>query len=212
MAEKKTPAWKFVASLGAIALFGGIALGTTYSLFTSSKKVNTHIQIADKDSIKASLYLKELKQDVLASDGTIEKDCDMLSTITNNSGEIISPDKNGYVDLTDYKGSIFSTVKLVPTMTGKATFVLKNNGTIAFNYVIQDTRSAYLADGTKSETAKILDQVTLATDIPESTTVKKGEEAEITVSYVFKNSEDNNDVMSQTIDLDLVFVVSSVTK
>lgn len=212
MAEKKTPVWKFVASLGAIALFGGIALGTTYSLFTSSKKVNTHIQIADKDSIKASLYLKELKQDVLASDGTIEKDHDMLSTITDSSGATISPNNDGYVDLTDYKGSIFSSVKLVPTMTGKATFLLKNNGNIAFDYVIQDTRTAYLADGTKSETAKILDQVTLATDIPENATIKKGEEAEITVSYVFKDSEDNNDVMSQTIDLDLVFVVSSVTR
>lgn len=212
MAEKKTPAWKFVASLGAIALFGGIALGTTYSLFTSSKKVNTHIQIADKDSIKASLYLKELKQDVLASDGTIEKDCNMLSTITNSSGETIAPDKDGNVDLTDYKGKIFSTVKLVPTMTGKATFVLKNNGNVAFDYVIQDTRTAYLADGTKSETAKILDQVTLTTDIPEKAPVKTGETTEITVSYVFKDLDDNNDVMSQSIDLDLVFVVSSVTR
>ncbi len=212
MAEKKNSMRKFVASLGAIALFGGIALGTTYSLFTSSKKVNTHIQIAGKDSIKASLYLKELKQDILSSDGMIQKDCDMLSTITNSSGETIAPDKDGYVDLTDYKGSVFSTVKLVPTMTGSATFVLKNTGDVAFNYVIQDTRTAYLDDGTKSETAKILDQVTLNTDIPEGSTIKKGEEAEIKVSYVFADRDDNNDVMSQTIDLDLVFVVSSVTR
>ncbi len=212
MSEKKGTAKKFVASLCAAALFGGIAVGTTYSVFTSSKKVNTHIEIGGKDSLKASLYLKELKQDVLADDGTILADQDMLSTITDSSGQTIAPDERGYVDLAGYTGFIFSSVKLVPTMTGKATFVLVNTGDLAFDYVIEDTRKAYKADGSEDATAKIVDQVVFKSTLPESTTLKKGESQEITLSYVFLDKEDNNEVMSESIDIDLVFRLSGVSK
>ncbi len=210
--SKKNYTTKFVASLAAIAIFGGIAIGTTYSVFTSSKKVNTHIEIAGNDTLKASLYLKELKQDILAEDGTILKDQNMLSTITDSSGETIQSDERGYVDLTGYTGSIFSTVKLVPTMQGTATFVLVNTGDLAFDYVIEDTRKAYKADGTEDVNAKIIDQVVFKSTLPENTTLKKGESEEISISYVFNDSEENNDVMGESISIDLTFKISSVTR
>ncbi len=210
--SKKNYTTKFVASLAAIAIFGGIAIGTTYSVFTSFKKVNTHIEIAGNDTLKASLYLKELKQDILAEDGTILKDQNMLSTITDSSGETIQSDERGYVDLTGYTGSIFSTVKLVPTMQGTATFVLVNTGDLAFDYVIEDTRKAYKADGTEDVNAKIVDQVVFKSTLPENTTLKKGESEEISISYVFNDSEENNDVMGESISIDLTFKISSVTR
>lgn len=210
--SKKNYTTKFVASLAAIAIFGGIAIGTTYSVFTSSKKVNTHIEIAGNDTLKASLYLKELKQDILAENGTILKDQNMLSTITDSSGETIQSDERGYVDLTGYTGSIFSTVKLVPTMQGTATFVLVNTGDLAFDYVIEDTRKAYKADGTEDVNAKIVDQVVFKSTLPENTTLKKGESEEISISYVFNDSEENNDVMGESISINLTFKISSVTR
>ncbi len=210
MSDSNGTAKKFALSLLAAALFGGIALGTTYSVFTSSKSVNTHIEIAGKDSLKASLYLKELKQDVLANDGTILIDQDMMSTIKDVSGESIVPDKRGYVDLSLYSGSIFSTVKLVPTMQGSATFVLVNTGDLAFDYVIEDTRKAYKADGSEDKNAKILDQVVFHSSLPETTSLKKGESEEITLSYVFNDLNENNDVMGESISIDLTFKISGV--
>lgn len=210
--SKKNYTTRFVASLAAIAIFGGIAIGTTYSVFTSSKKVNTHIEIAGQDTLQASLYLKELKQDILAEDGTILKDQNMMSTIIDSSGKAIESDERGYKDLTGYTGSIFSTVKLVPTMQGTATFVLANTGDLAFNYVIEDTRKAFKADGTEDVNAKIVDQVVFKSTLPENTTLKRGESKEISISYVFNDSDENNDVMGQSIEIDLTFKISSVTR
>lgn len=212
---KKPSAWKLVASLGCIAVFGGLAVGTTYSLFTSQKKVNTLLTIAGSDSIKATLYLKELKQDVLNDDGMIETQ-DMLSTtIKKASGDVILPDSTtGYVDLTDYdyeKYPIFSTVKLVPTMTGTATFVLKNTGDVAFDYTVNVTKTALDKDGdTDDELAR---QIVFKSPEGQSTeSVKKGGEKEITISYEFLNDQKNNDVMESTFSASLTFKLSSVSK
>lgn len=212
MSEKKGTVKKFATCLTLAALFGGIAIGTTYCVFTSSKKVNTHLEIGGNDTLKASLYLKELKQDVLKDDGTILEDQDMMSTIKDSSGKTIASDERGYVDLANYTGSIFSSVKLVPTMTGKATFVLVNTGDLAFDYVIEDTRKAYKADGTEDASAKIVDQVVFKSSLPEKTTLKKGESEEITLSYVFNDTDKNNDAMGESIDIDIVFRLSGVTK
>lgn len=205
---KKPSVWKFVASLGCVAVFGGLAIGTTYSLFTSSKSVNTKIVIAGKDSIKAQLYLKELKQDVLNDEGMIEEQ-DMLSTIK---------DETGLVDLTNYAGAIFDSVKLVPTMKGHATFALKNVGDVAFTYSLTTESKAYKADGTivDDEDAAILKQVDFTPkDDGDKTvkdrTVKKNECKEITVSYEFMDDPENNKVQGLSASFDLKFALSSIT-
>ena len=97
-------------------------------------------------------------------------------------------------------------------MTGKATFVLVNTGDLAFDYVIEDTRKAYKADGTEDASAKIVDQVVFKSSLPEKTTLKKGESEEITLSYVFNDTDKNNDAMGESIDIDIVFRLSGVTK
>lgn len=212
MSEMKKPsAWKLVASLGCIAVFGGLAVGTTYSLFTSQKKVNTLLTIAGSDTIKATLYLKELKQDVLNDDGMIETQS-MLSTIKDESGNVIAPDETTHlVDLTNYKGQIFSTVKLVPTMTGTATFVLKNTGDVAFDYTVNVTKTALDKKGdTDDELARQI--VFKSPDGQPTESVKKGGEKEITISYEFLNDQKNNDVMESTFSASLAFKLSSVSK
>ncbi len=186
-------------------------MGTTYSLFTTSKSINTHLTIAGNDSIKATLYLKELKQDVLDTDGMI-KEQDMLSTIKDESGNVIAPDETTHlVDLTNYKGQIFSTVKLVPTMMGKATFVLKNTGDVAFNYTVNVTKTALNKDDVND--TELENQLTFTTPEAQPTDpVKKGGEKEITISYKFKDDSKNNIVMDSTFSADLTFKLSSVTK
>lgn len=208
---KKPSVWKFVASLGCVAVFGGLAIGTTYSLFTSSKTTNTKIVIASKDTLKAELYLKELKQDVLNEEGMIEQQ-DMLSTIKDNDGNVIVANSDGYVDLTNYGETIFSTVKLVPTMKGYATFALKNAGDVAFTYTLDTSKKAYKADGSAdSDDAAILTQVEFKAEDDEENIVKKNEYKEIKVSYEFKDDANNNDVQQCSASFDLKFVLSSIS-
>lgn len=213
MSEKSKPStWKLVASLGCIAVFGGVAIGTTYSLFTSSKNINTHLTIAGSDSIKATLYLKELKQDVLNDDGLIEEQS-MLDTIKKEDGSVIVPDENtGLVDLTDYKGNIFETVKLVPTMKGSATFVLMNTGEVAFNYSVSVMKSFFKKDGTTVDEELEKQIVFTAPDGTQEEALKKGGKKEINISYEFKDDKKNNAVQESTFAANLTFNLSSVSR
>lgn len=208
--NKKPSTFKFVASLATIVAFGGLAIGMTYSLFTSEKKINTHLVVSD--NLKAKLYLKELKQDILDDNGVIKSSTIDLSTLKDNTGASLVPETDKGVNLENYEGKIFENVKLVPTMEGSATFLLYNSGDIAFNYTIETTRTAYTADGTKDDNAAILSQIEWKVTEPENKQVNKGVGSEITVSYKFNNSESNNLAQEQSIDFDILFRLSSIKK
>ncbi len=208
--NKKPSTLKFVASLAAIVAFGGLAIGMTYSLFTSEKKINTHLVVSG--NLQAKLYLKELKQDILDENGLITSNTVDLSTLKDKTGDNLVPETGKGVDLENYDGKIFDNVKLVPTMEGSATFLLYNSGDVAFDYTIETTKTAYLKDGTKDDKAAILSQIEWTVAEPDSKQVNKGVGAEITVSYKFNNSENNNSAQEQSIDFDILFRLSSVKK
>lgn len=207
---KKSTTVKFAASAAALVAAGGIAIGTAYALFTSERGVSTHLVISG--NLKAELYLKELKQDVLDEDGLIRSQTVDLSTLKGKNGESLAPVAGKGVSLTDYDGKVFDGVKLVPTMEGSATFLLENTGDVAFDFTIETTKTAYDSEGKADSKAAILSQIEWAVEEPESKQVLKGSSKEIKVSYTFKDLESNNLAQEQTMDLDVVFKLASVTK
>lgn len=207
--EKKTTG-KFVAALVCILLFGGIAIGTTYSIFTNEKKINAHLEISG--DLKAKLYLKELVHDVLDENGHITSESVDLATLKDSSGKALVPEEGRGVDLMNYTDKIFDSVKLVPTMEGKAVFLLCNEGDLAFNYILDSKKVAYTTDGKADENASVLSQIKWSVDEPENKQVDKGASAEIVVSYEFLDDEDNNAAQGQMMDFDFTFKIKGVTK
>jgi len=206
----KLSTFKFVASMTTLMTCGVLAVGATYSLFTSEKDINTHLVISG--NLKAELYLKELKQDVLDENGLIKNQTVDLATLKDKNGDYLVPVADKGVSLINYTGKIFDSVKLVPTMEGQATFLLENTGDVAFDYTIETTKVAYKADGTVDSTAAIMSQIEWNVVEPDNKQVTKGGSSLITVSYKFKDSEDNNDAQEQSMDLDILFKLSSVAK
>ncbi len=211
MAKGKGSTAYLIVSLATLVAFGGVCVGTTYSLFTEDKQTNAHIQVLG--DLKAKLYLKELTQDVLDDGGEIKTESIDVKTLTDKDGSALPYVAGKGVDLANYKGKIFSGVNLVPTMEGKATFLLSNEGDVAFNYSINYTTTSYNAKGEKDSSAAIASQINWTVTPTNTTTlVKKGETSEITVTYKFIDTEKNNDAMSQSMDLDIFFKLSSVVK
>lgn len=207
---KKLSTVKFVASLVTLAACGAIVVGTTYSLFTNEKDVKTHLVISG--NLQAELYLKELKQDVLDENGLLKSQTVDLSTLKDSNGNNLVVDKDKGVSLLNYTGKIFDEVKLVPGMEGKATFLLYNTGEVAFDYMIEKTIVAYDKSGKIDENAAVKDQIEWTIISPEEKRVLKSKYDEISVSYKFIDDEKNNDAQEQSMDLDLTFKLSSVTK
>ncbi len=207
---KKLSTVKFVASLVTLAACGAIVVGTTYSLFTNEKDVKTHLVISG--NLQAELYLKELKQDVLDEHGLIKSQTVDLSTLKDSNGKNLVVDEEKGVSLLNYTDKIFDDVKLVPGMEGKATFLLYNTGEVAFDYMIDKTIVAYDKSGKIDENAAIKDQIEWSIVAPEEKRVLKSQYDEISVSYKFIDDDKNNDAQEQSMDLDLTFKLSSVTK
>ncbi len=207
---KKLSTVKFVASLVTLAACGAIVVGTTYSLFTNEKDVKTHLVISG--NLQAELYLKELKQDVLDEHGLIKSQTVDLSTLKDSNGKNLVVDEEKGVSLLNYTDKIFDGVKLVPGMEGKATFLLYNTGEVAFDYMIDKTIVAYDKSGKIDENAAIKDQIEWSIVAPEEKRVLKSQYDEISVSYKFIDDDKNNDAQEQSMDLDLTFKLSSVTK
>ncbi len=206
----KPSTFKFVVSMTTLMTCGVLAIGATYSLFTSEKDINTHLVISG--NLKAELYLKELKQDVLDENGLIKSQTVDLSTLKDKDGNNLVPDAEKGVSLVNYDGKIFDNVKLVPDMTGQATFLLANVGDVAFDYTIETSKIAYKEDGTVDSTAAIMSQIEWKVVEPDNKQVYKGATSLITVSYEFKDLENNNDAQKQSMDLDITFKLSSVNK
>lgn len=207
---KKLSTVKFVASLVTLTACGAIVVGTTYSLFTNEKDVKTHLVISG--NLQAELYLKELKRDVLDENGLIKSQTVDLSTLKDSNGKNLVVDEEKGVSLLNYADKIFDDVKLVPGMEGKATFLLYNTGEIAFDYMIDKTIVAYDKSGKIDENAAIKDQIEWSIVAPEEKRVLKSQYNEISVSYKFIDDDKNNDAQEQSMDLDLTFKLSSVTK
>lgn len=197
--------WKMIGSLSALVVFASVSIGTTFALFTSSKTVTNHLTISG--GVKASVYLTALSYDSLTDKGLIQSNTVDLSTYSEGYEE----SKSG-VDLSKYKDAIFPDTPIAPTMTGSATFTLYNTGDMAFNYTITPTYKD--KDGNSLDASSELRRQIVFTIADEntSTTIEKDGHQQVTVSYSFIDDKKNNDLISQSITLDLLFNVTQVTK
>lgn len=201
MKKKKPSIAKLFVALGSVVLFSGIALGSSFALFTSKKEVSNKLTVAS--GIKASLYLTELKQDVLDEDGTIKNVSKNLSTY----GDAYSTDTKE-VDLSKVTASLF-TGDIVPSMKGSAKLKLVNEGNIAFTYSVNTTETAKKGIEDVSDTLKEYLSWSVTYD-SEALTVKKNESKEITISYTF-SSDASNDAQGLEYSLDLSIECQQVT-
>lgn len=201
MKKKKPSIAKLFVALGSVVLFSGIALGSSFALFTSKKEVSNKLTVAS--GIKASLYLTELRQDVLDEDGTIKNVSKDLSTYR----DAYSTDTKE-VDLSKVTASLF-TGDIVPSMKGSAKLKLVNEGNIAFTYSVNTTETAKKGIEDVSDTLKEYLSWSVTYD-SEALTVKKNESKEITISYTF-SSDASNDAQGLEYSLDLSIECQQVT-
>jgi predicted ribosomally synthesized peptide with SipW-like signal peptide len=197
---------KLISCVALLAIFGGLAIGSTAALFTSQRTISNHLVTG---SLKANLYLTSLVEDETDDKGQIVSVTKDLSTYTGYEAD------NG-VNLVTNTDEVFKAEKIVPTMTGKGTFTLVNAGSIAFTYAVNTTNVKYYTyqDGTYTEdpNAALKDQLEFKVEGVESGTVLKGEKATFTVSYLFKDVENNNDAMDEKVSFDIQVVATQVVK
>lgn len=201
---------KFIGAIAALVLFSGVSIGTSFALFSSEKTITNHFTIGK--GLMAGLYLSELKQDVIDDEtGNIKENNYDLTKFKTDDGKSAYDDDKKAVDLSKYQEDIFQENLLAPTMTGEATLRLYNLGELAFSYKVETTKTAYDKDGKKDDDAEILDQIVFVFDYTE-TVVSKGSYAELKVSYEFKDRDDNNLAVEQSIAIDLRITTTQVTK
>lgn len=201
---------KFIGAIAALVLFSGVSIGTSFALFSSEKTITNHLTIGK--GLMAGLYLSELKQDVIDDEtGNIKENNYDLTKFKTDDGRSAYDDDKKAVDLSKYQEDIFQENLLAPTMTGEATLRLYNLGELAFSYKVETTKTAYDKDGKKDDNAEILDQIVFVFDYTE-TVVSKGSYAELKVSYEFKDRDDNNLAVEQSIAIDLRITTTQVTK
>lgn len=218
---------KIAGSIMAAALFGAVFAGSTLALYTSTKTVNNHLI---SGNFQAMLYLTGLEHDELDNQGLIQQHVYSL--------ESESPYKDGYeafkyendddpenelaedhgVNLSTYAGEIFMVEKIVPTMEGKATFALLNNGDVAFDYTISAlTIKGYKWDSTEEKwvedaESKLVEQVTVESTYSTSGRVLKHGRTNFELTFKFEDENDNNDAMNQKMTIDFTVLCTQVTK
>ncbi len=213
MENKKNPSFrsKFVASRSAALLLISAAVGTTYALFSSQKKVNAHLTIGQ--GVKAGLYLTSLTRDEIdQSTGRPAEKTIGLSKYTSDGKSVYDKDIGG-VDLSLYKESVFPQLEIAPTMGGKAEFTLVNQGDVAFTYQLARTKKAYDADGKElGQDASILTQIHFSLEDQDNSIVDKNAKKKFSLSFEFVDDEENNLVQGQSLDADISVHVVQVTK
>ena len=194
---------KIILPILALVCLAGVALGTTYALFTSNKTVNNHINVGN---LKAGFYLSSITSDEITSTGDIAVDQEKdLSTYTGYEA-------GRGVDLAVYADDVVAVENFAPTMSGQAKFSVYNLGSIKFNYELKIiSKSVTLANGTTanddfSEQFEVSLTGTALGSLEANSNV-----SDIVISYTFLDREDNNDYQLASFSFDVQLVATQVT-
>jgi len=202
---------KLIGAILASGLFASVAVGSTLALYSTEKTVNNHLV---SGGMEAELYLLELKNDVLNNDGTLTLDkavdltgyngytADTISYVNHDTSAQSS--HVGGVDLETYTGEVFAVERIVPTMKGSGLFLIKNAADTETNDSVAFTFDVEITDPTGGE--DLIDQVDIQIKNASwnaNTVLKSGEGLPFSIEWEFKDLNDNNDAMNQTINFDI---------
>lgn len=211
---------KLIGAILASGLFASVAVGSTLALYSTQKTVNNHLV---SGGMEAELYLLELKNDVLNNDGTLSLDqpvdltgyngytADTISYVNHDTSAQSS--HVGGVDLETYADEIFAVERIVPTMKGSGLFLIKNaadtetDDSVAFTFGVEITKD--------SETSgeDLIDQVNIQINNASwdaNSILKSGEGLVFSIEWQFKDLDENNDAMNQTINFDIKLTCTQV--
>ena len=195
-----------IISFSAIILCLCIFVGASYSLFTDSERVTTHLKSGELD---ITLERVNLEYTVLNDEGYLEiKEDQSVVDFTN------STDKN-----------IFGLAQdnlMAPGAYYQATLKLDNKGTVAFDYTIEvvltselnefaDQLKVYVDGDTEGKTLSDINEnnkyIITGVSPVEANTSKT-----FTVKVVFENLSTNNDAQDKSFSFDLVISATQTTE
>lgn len=194
---------KIILPVIALVCLAGVAVGTTYALFTSSKTVNNHINVGN---LKAGFYLASITNDEITSTGDIA--IDQAKDLSTYAGY----EAGRGVDLAVYADDVVAVENFVPTMQGQAKFSVYNLGSIKFNYELKVISKTFtLADGTNADD-QFDDQIELTlTGTALGSLEANSSVSDVVISYKFLDKDNNNDYQLASFSFDVQLVATQVT-
>lgn len=195
---------KIAGSLMSAALFGILCVGSTLALYQSKRDVKVHIHSAD---FHTTFYLEKFEYDYLDSQGLIKTNVEGIK-----DAAYASYLESKGVNLVDYTDYIVPGTKVVPTMEGKLTFALYNEGDVAFNYKLDYTISG---DEVLKEQIKFtFDGIDESN--PQNNLCLASSKKNFTVGYKFLDDKDqtfvNNDAKDKEVYIDVSITCIQVSK
>ncbi|MCQ3035603.1 MAG: SipW-dependent-type signal peptide-containing protein [Bacilli bacterium] len=194
---------KIILPVIALVCLAGVAVGTTYALFTSSKTVNNHINVGN---LKAGFYLASITNDEITSTGDIA--IDQAKDLSTYAGY----EAGRGVDLAVYADDVVAVENFVPTMQGQAKFSVYNLGSIKFNYELKVISKTFtLTDGTNADD-QFDDQIELTlTGTALGSLEANSSVSDVVISYKFLDKDNNNDYQLASFSFDVQLVATQVT-
>lgn len=194
----------FLASVVGLVLFGGIAVGATFALFSDSSTINSHVEAG---TLELGFTRTKLSGTKLNADGKLED----------------FEDSNP-VDLKESQEDIFTFDEVVPTLYQEATLKVDNLGTLAFDYSIKfdategaETALANQLEVTVTQGETEVKKDTLARVLAEDSYIPLGSldaggSADFVVKIEFLDTADNNSAKNTTLSFDFTLYCEQATK
>lgn len=220
MAKSKSKSRAKVMLLSCMTIMMCVATITagTFALFTDNVTIHNHLQAGTLD---ASLYRTQIEYRLPDADGVLPAQATTISDITTTTPDGLQLDGTNSAQLNSF-GIDDKLQKIVPESYFKASLKIKNNGNVAFKYVIKieviEGANTELAkqlkvivnEGETTETSKYANQG--AIDLNEDAVVYANESANFTVKVIFENitgsaetpTNNNNLAQGQGVKFDLV--------
>lgn len=193
-----------LASIVGFVLFGGLAIGATYALFSDSATVNSHIQA-----------------------GTLQvgfKRTALVGTKIDETGSVVDFTNNDVIDLKESEDDIFAFESAVPTLYQEATLEVENLGTLAFNYSIKFDENVISNYGLEDQlyvtvthedkviTEGKLGDLLAQDELTPIDTLAAGSKDTFNVKVEFLDHELNNNVKADELTFDFTLYCEQITK
>jgi predicted ribosomally synthesized peptide with SipW-like signal peptide len=224
MAKSKSKSRAKVMLLSCMTIMMCVATITagTFALFSDSVTIHNHLQAGTLD---ASLYRTQIEYRLPDANGILPAQATTISDVTTSTPEGLQLDGTNTAQLNSF-GINDKLQNIVPESYFKASLKIKNNGNVAFKYVVKievvEGENTELAkqlkvivnEGETTEASKYANEG--AIDLNEDAIVYANGSANFTVKVVFENitgsaeTETNNNNLAQGQGVKFDLVISAV--